>query len=66
MVADEVTDVANKEQLSVVLRYVDPGLFKCDTGITGHDFSRQIIDCPRAYGLDPSNLHVSDRGFYSF
>ena len=41
----KVTDAANKEQLSLVLRYVDPdeligredlvGFFECDTGITG-------------------------------
>ena len=49
VIADEVTDAANKEQLSVVLRYIDPGtlliredligFFECDTGISGKDLS---------------------------
>ena len=50
---DEVTDAANKEQLSLVLRYVDPdnvlvredlvGFFECDTGITGRDLANKIM-----------------------
>ena len=42
VIADEVTDIANREQLSIVLRYVDiatltvredlVGFFECDTG----------------------------------
>ena len=45
VVADEVTDCSNKEQLSIVLRYVHPETLliqedliqfvECDTGITG-------------------------------
>lgn len=53
VIADEVTDAANKEQLSLVLRYVDPdnflvredlvGFFECDTGITGRNLADKII-----------------------
>ena len=46
VIADEVMDVSNKEQLSIALRYVDStmllvrredlvGFFECDTGILG-------------------------------
>ena len=44
VIADEVADVSNKEQLSIVLRYVDSatmtvreglvGFFECATGIS--------------------------------
>ena len=44
VIADEVTDVSNKEQLSLVLRCIDPdtclvredlvGFFECDQGIS--------------------------------
>ena len=66
VIADEVTDVSNKEQLSLVLRYVDPdtlfiredlvGFSECDTGITGRQLSDKIIASLEAYGLDLSNL----------
>ena len=52
VIADEVTDVANREQLSIVLRYVDSatltvredlvGFFECDTGISGCSLSEKI------------------------
>ena len=45
VIADEVTDVSNKEQLSLVVRFVDAdtllvredllGFLECDTGISG-------------------------------
>ena len=66
VVADEVTDAANKEQLSLVLRYVDSdelivredlvGFFECDTGITGRHLADKILGCLSSYGLDPINL----------
>ena len=66
VIADEVTDVSNKEQLSLVLRYVEPdtllvredlvGFFECDTGISGRALADKITSCVRAYGLDLSNL----------
>ena len=50
VIADEVTDVSNKEILSLVIRYCDPdsllpredlvGFFECNDGITG----RQLAD----------------------
>ena len=62
VVADEVTDAANEEQLNLVLRYVDPdelivreelvGLFECDTGITGRHLADKIL----SYDLDPIDL----------
>ena len=66
LIADDVTDVSNKEQLSLVLRYVEPdtllvredlvGFFECDTGISGRALADKITSCVRAYGLDLSNL----------
>ena len=66
MVADEVTDISNKEQLSLVVRYVDHGsllvredlvaFIECDTGISGRAIADKIISCLQAYGLDLSNL----------
>ena len=66
IIADEVTDVSNKEQLSLVVRYVDHdtlsvrvdllGFFECDSGITGRALADKITGCLQAYGLDLSNL----------
>ena len=66
VVADEVTDISNKEQLSLVVRYVDHGsllvredlvaFIECDTGISGRVIADKIISCLQAYGLDLSNL----------
>ena len=66
VIPDEVTDVLNKEQLSLVLRYVHPdtlfiredlmGFFECDTGISGRQLSDKIIASLEAYGLDLSIL----------
>ena len=66
MIADEVTDVANREQLSIVLRYVDNttltvredlvGFFECDTGISGRSLSDKIKSTLTGFGLDLSSL----------
>ena len=66
LIADEVTDVSNKEILSLVLRYVDPdtllvqedlvGFFECDTGITRRGLANKITSCLRSFNLDLSNL----------
>ena len=55
VIADEVTDVSNKEQLSLVLRYIDPdtclvredlvGFFGCDQGISGQELASKITSC---------------------
>ena len=66
IVADEVTDCSNKEQLSLVLRYVHPDTFQihedliqfieCDTGITGCALADKMIDTISALGLNLQNL----------
>ena len=52
VIADEVTDNSNKEQLSLTVRYVDLdtllvpedlfGFVKCDTGISGRDLAGKM------------------------
>ena len=64
VIADEVTDVLNREQLSIVLRYVDSatltvrkdlfGFFQCDTGISGRNLSDKIKSTFEGFGLDLS------------
>ena len=66
VIADEVTDVSNKEQLSLVVRYVDAdtllvredllGFLECDTGISGRALADKITSTLQAYGLDLSHL----------
>lgn len=66
VIADEVTDVSNKEQLSLVLRYVDPdtvlvledliSFFECDEGISGRDIAKKLTGFLQSFGLDLSNL----------
>ena len=64
IIADEVTDSACKERLSMVLRYVDPDdniredlvdFLECDTGVTGRILAEKI-NCITGYGLDINNL----------
>ena len=62
VIADEVTDISNKEQMSLVLRYVDPvaevikedfiDFIECDTGVTGEALSQKIIGRLQALDLD--------------
>ena len=62
VIADEVTDISNKEQMSLVLRYVDPAaevikedfidFIECDTGVTGEALSQKIIGRLQALDLD--------------
>ena len=66
VISDEVTDLSNKEQLSIVLRYVDPdtllvredlvSFLECDTGITGRCLADKIIHSLQSFGLDLSKL----------
>ena len=66
VISDEVTDVSNKEQLSLVLRYEDSdtllvredliGFVECNTGITGRELANKITSSLQAFGLDLSNL----------
>ena len=72
VIADEVTDSSNKEQLSLVLRYVSPdnnqiredfvAFIECDCGITGRALANIILTFLSSHGflsshrLDPSKL----------
>ncbi len=65
IVADEVTDISNKEQLSLVLRYasIDDtvredfiGFVECDEGITGAALATKIFSTLQGYGLDLKKL----------
>ena len=66
MVADEVIDTSNKEQLGVVLGYVSPtdnsiredlvSFPECSSGITGQALADMLLDFFSKYGLDPTTL----------
>ena len=66
IIADEVTDCSNKEQLSLVLRYVSPednqiredfaAFIECDCGITGRALADKILTFLSSNGLDPSKM----------
>ena len=66
VIADEVTDCSNKEQLSLVLRYVNPDdcsiredlvtFLECDSGITGKALADMMISFIQTHGLDPTKL----------
>ena len=59
--ADEAADCSNKEQLPIVLRFVDASctareefvaFLLCDTGITGAAIAEKILGGLKGYGLD--------------
>ena len=63
--ADEAADVANKEQLPLVLRFVDESrtlreefieFVLCDHGTSGSAVAEKIIDMVEKLGLDPTFL----------
>ena len=66
VLADEVTDVSNKEILSLNVRYWDNesclvredllGFFECDSGIRGRDLAEKITTTLRSFNLDLSYL----------
>ena len=66
VIADEVTDCSNKEQLSLVLRYTNPddnmiredfvSFLECDCGINGRALANKILTFLTSQGLDPSKL----------
>ena len=66
LIADEVTDCSNKEQLCIVIRYVEPGtvsiredlvtFLECDSGITGKALTDNMLGFVRNH-LDPSKMH---------
>ena len=65
LIADEVTDCSNKEQLCIVLRYVEPGssliredlvtFLECDSGITGEALADKMLSFI-THHLDPSKM----------
>ncbi|XP_064406466.1 52 kDa repressor of the inhibitor of the protein kinase-like [Halichondria panicea] len=63
--ADEAADCSNKEQLPLVLRFVDKvntirevfvEFVVCDTGTTGQAIAEKILEALKRYGLDISCL----------
>lgn len=61
VIADEVTDSSNREQLSLVLRYIDSNghiqedfvdFMECDEGITGQAIADKILSSLQGYTLD--------------
>ncbi len=66
MIADEVTDSANKERLSLVLCYLNPEsgeiaedlleFFESDMGITGEAVAGYILHLLQKFNLDPTLL----------
>ena len=66
VIADEVSDCANKEQLSLVLRYVNPEdsciredfvtFIECDSGITGQALADKILGFLSSHNVDPNKL----------
>ena len=66
VIADEVTDPANEEQLSLVIRYFDPDsktiaqrlpeFSACHLGISGQAIAEKILGLLQKNGLDPALL----------
>ena len=66
VIADEVTNSADREQLSLVIRYFDPELktvaerllyfTACQLGVTGHAIAETILDLLQKNQLDPKLL----------
>ena len=62
IIADEVADSANREQLAVVLRYVHPeshfiredlvGFVECDSGVIGRAVAGKLTEFIQSNGLD--------------
>ena len=66
IIADEVTDCSNKEQLGIVLRYVDQDssqihedlvtFIECDSGVCGSDLAGYMLGFLRAEGVDLTKM----------
>ena len=64
VIADEATDVANDEQLSISVRYVDDsgpqerflGFHECQAGISGEAIARDILEQLANWQLEPRFL----------
>ena len=69
LIADEVTDSSNKEQLCIVLRYVEPestfiredlvAFLECDTGVTGEALAEKMLGFVTTH-LDPLKMRGQD------
>ena len=65
LIADELTDCSNKEQLYIVMRHVEPEtasiredlvtFLECDSGITGKALADKMLGFVRNH-LDPSKM----------
>ena len=60
ILADEASDISNKEQLSLVLRFVDENneireeiicFLHCDSGLSGESLAKLIMDKTHELGL---------------
>ncbi len=60
MIADEVTDTSNKEQLSLVVNGIVRedllSFIECDTGVSGSALADKMLSCLNACDVDPSML----------
>ena len=64
VIADEGTDVANNEQLSISLRYLNDdgpqerflGFHRCQTGVSGEAIAGDILEQLANWQLDPRHL----------
>lgn len=62
VIADEATDAANQEQLSITIRYVGNvvpclGFLHCQTGVTGEAIAGNILSQLNTWQLPTSLLH---------
>ena len=66
VIADEVTDCSNKEQLSLVLRFVNREsnqiredlvtFVECDTGVTGRNLADKMLNFLNSQGVDLTKM----------
>ena len=66
LVADEVTDISNREQLSLVVRYVNEDdsqicedfitFLECESGVSGQAIADMMVSFLKPHGLNPANL----------
>lgn len=66
IIADEVTDCSNKEQFSLVLRFVDREsnqiredlvtFVECDTGVTGRNLADKMLNFLNSQGVDLTKM----------
>ena len=61
IIADEATDISNKQQLALVIRYLDSSndiredfmkFIHCDDGVTGENIKNYILEALRKVGID--------------